>query len=362
MSKPRILIISVHNCIGNLKLGWTLLKMGYEVHVSGSHYSPTHSFNLFASVNRWEIYGPDGTVDPTQLANAIQMYSKHVDIIVYCNEPNFPFKIIKENASVPCVFSIHDYTSIRDNPDPLEVEMEKWALENADGFLVVSKGYLKKIREISKKPSALIYLKVTQHMFPEGRKVKDMPGLTYEGGVKGANDLAYNYPYRNWAAFSHAALKGMKKEDQIYFYTANDGEDFKEYNDDRIKLSPPITYDVLLHNLGRHTAGLVGSPYPLPDFKDSMPNKLFEYVAAGIPAIVLNAPEALEYVEYFGLGVGISDPSEVGEALEKLRDHRILTDRWQFTMEGEMPKLLNLFEEVLCNANPPKRYVRQLGV
>jgi hypothetical protein len=57
--------------------------------------------------------------------------------------------------------------------------------------------------------------------------------------------------------------------------------------------------------LSQHSVGIVGTPYPLSDFADSMPNKLFEYVAAGLPVICINAPEAAKYAEANGLGMGV---------------------------------------------------------
>ena len=99
--------------------------------------------------------------------------------------------------------------------------------------------------------------------------------------------------------------------------------------------------------MAMYDAGLVGSPYPLDDFKDSMPNKLFEYISAGIPALVFNAPEAGKYVEENGLGLSIQDASEVPQALEKLKDHNVLMDRWRYTMDGEIPSLVTLYGE-LC--------------
>jgi glycosyltransferase involved in cell wall biosynthesis len=106
-------------------------------------------------------------------------------------------------------------------------------------------------------------------------------------------------------------------------------------------------YNELLMQMSRHSAGLVGSPYPLDDFKDSMPNKLFEYVSAGLPVIVINSPEASKYVEENGLGVSIQDASEVGKALEELKGKSLLRERWKFTLEGEISSLVSLYEE-LC--------------
>lgn len=341
-------------------MGWALQAAGHQVHFLAAHYAPVHAWNMYETASQWVDIGPNGEVDGNQLARSIHHYSKLVDIIVYSNEPNYPFRIIKENTDLPVIYDIHDFTSLSTSRFPEELEMEKWALEHADGFIVPSRGYLKKIRGISKKPSILVYSKVPQALYPQVTHVKSHPGLVYEGGLKGLDKAdSYNYAYRNWAAFMQKVAEGLKGEDQIYCYSANDGEDFKEYLHDKIKISPPLLYNVLLGSLGMHTAGLVGTPYPVSDFQDSMPNKLFEYVSAGIPCVVVNSPEAKTFVEENELGLGISDATEVPDALDKLRNTRVHLDRWQYAMESEVPKLVELLREVACISNP--RIIRQVG-
>ena len=178
----------------------------------------------------------------------------------------------------------------------------------------------------------------------------------YAGGTKGKDkDFTYNYDYRNWAEFARA----VAEKDPVHFYTANGGEDFSEYEHPNIVMNAPVNYDALIFKLAGHSAGLVGSPIPLPDFEDSMPNKLFEYVSAGIPCIVINAPEAQKFVEEHNLGVGIRDPSDVHEALEQLTKHSVRADRWRYTMEGQIPALLALYREILCLKGP--RIINQMG-
>jgi glycosyltransferase involved in cell wall biosynthesis len=205
----------------------------------------------------------------------------------------------------------------------------------------------------------MVYSKLPRELFPESSGVSK-PGLGYAGGVKGKGDLPYNYPYRNWAAFCQEAAKTLTGDQKVYLYSANDGEDFADYAHERILVSRPLVYPEMLDALMTHSAGLVGSPYPLEDFKDSMPNKLFEYISAGIPAIVVNAPEAKEYVEFHGIGLGVNGPSEIGDALERLKDHRVVQDRWGFTMQSELPKLVEFYREVMDTRS--QRVIRQWDI
>ncbi|MHC4951670.1 MAG: hypothetical protein ACYTEU_11910, partial [Planctomycetota bacterium] len=125
--------------------------------------------------------------------------------------------------------------------------------------------------------------------------------------------------------------------------------DYSQYEHEKVEVSPPKIYPELLDSLGTHTAGLVGSPYPLQDFTDSVPNKLFEYIASGLPCVVINSPEAQRYVEKHKLGLGVADPKEAIEALHALsNDTSVIKKRWEHAMEAEIPKLTGFYQEVLC--------------
>jgi glycosyltransferase involved in cell wall biosynthesis len=286
-------------------------------------------------------------VNDRQLKNIVHLLNKEVDLYHLHNEPNWIFRTVRDNTDKPVVFDIHDWTSIRKDPVAWEVENEKYALANADAFVVPSRGYLKKIREVSKKPSLLVYSKVPSFLFAKEPVVRKH-GLVYEGGLKGKDqNQTYNYEYRNWAQFIQKVVAGFPNGNKAYLYSANDGDDFSEYKSDKIELKMPMLYNELIQEMAQYDCGLVGTPFPLPDFEDSMPNKLFEYIGAGIPCVVVNSPEAARFVEENGLGLSVQDASEVPQALEKLKDNTVRRDRWRHTMETEMPPLIEMYGE-LC--------------
>lgn len=341
--------ISFHSCIRALKIGWVQCAMGVEAHLVGSSFSPTHSHSPFASVHKFEGTTPDGRWEERQLTNTIKLLSPYVDLFHVHNEPNWMFRVVKQNTDKPVVFDIHDWTSIRNDPNQAqEVEEEKFALAEADAFIVPSKGYLKKIRSMTTKPSALVYSKVPHMFFPSVvRETK--PGITFEGGIRGTNKLSLQYDYRNWAAWAKETVGHFTNGHKMYFYGADPNENFEEYKHDRIELQTLLVYPELINALSQHSAGLVGAPVQLPDFMDSVPNKLFEYASAGIPCLVLNSPEATAYVEDCGLGVGINSPADVPEALEKVKRLPVRTERFGHTMDGEIHKVLGIYNE-LCTS------------
>jgi glycosyltransferase involved in cell wall biosynthesis len=80
--------------------------------------------------------------------------------------------------------------------------------------------------------------------------------------------------------------------------------------------------DEVANIMGRSKAGLV-TFLPAPNHVDAQPNKMFEYMSAGLPIIASNFPLWKEIVEGSGSGICVDplDPKAIADAIQYLVDH-----------------------------------------
>jgi glycosyltransferase involved in cell wall biosynthesis len=112
--------------------------------------------------------------------------------------------------------------------------------------------------------------------------------------------------------------------------------------------------------LGRSVAGLV-TFHPLPNHVDAQPNKMFEYMSAGVPVIGSNFPLWIEIIEgnNCGLCVDPLDPAAIARAIDYLVTHpeaarrmgengrRAVFEKYNWSIEEA--KLLSFYDQVLAS-------------
>lgn len=110
--------------------------------------------------------------------------------------------------------------------------------------------------------------------------------------------------------------------------------------------------------LGASVAGLV-TFHPMPNHVDAQPNKMFEYMSAGIPVIASDFPMWRDIIEGSdcGLCVDPMNPQEIAEAIDFLVDnpsvaaekgrngHIAVMERYNWDIEAK--KLLNFYAQLI---------------
>jgi len=118
--------------------------------------------------------------------------------------------------------------------------------------------------------------------------------------------------------------------------------------------------------LSRSRVGLVLF-HPKPNHWEAMPNKLFEYMSAGLPVIASDFPLWREMIAGSGCGMLVDplDPSAIAKAIEYLLAHpneaREMGRRGKeavlrnYNWESQEPELLNLYSQLMAPASEPVR-------
>jgi glycosyltransferase involved in cell wall biosynthesis len=90
----------------------------------------------------------------------------------------------------------------------------------------------------------------------------------------------------------------------------------------RVQIPGPIPHEKVFDVLVRSHIGLAVL-HPDPNYVDSLPTKLFEYMAAGLPVVASNFPLWKEIVEGNRCGITVDplDPKAIAQAIEYLLTH-----------------------------------------
>ena len=127
---------------------------------------------------------------------------------------------------------------------------------------------------------------------------------------------------------------------------------------DRIRFLPKLPWNDLMRYTKAVDAGLSLDKNSNLNYKYSLPNKLFDYISAGIPVLATELPEITKIVTEYKFGILISEPSagEISKALKVLRDDRQLLSELKrnsalasesINWENESLKVAELYRSIL---------------
>ncbi|NPA71831.1 MAG: glycosyltransferase family 4 protein [Gammaproteobacteria bacterium] len=126
----------------------------------------------------------------------------------------------------------------------------------------------------------------------------------------------------------------------------------------RVFFHPPVPQAELLHYTKGATVGVI--PYRATSLNNyySTPNKLFEYLMAGIPVVASDFPELRRIIKKYHIGLTFDpeDPKSIADAINTLLTNSRLYRQMKnnineaivhFNWEREAQKLLDLYKNIL---------------
>ncbi len=126
----------------------------------------------------------------------------------------------------------------------------------------------------------------------------------------------------------------------------------------QIKFIKKLEWKELMRYTRSADAGLSLDKNSNMNYNFSLPNKVFDYISAGIPVIATDLPEIAKIVHEYNCGILISEPSpeEISKAIIKLRDNRDLLAELKhnatvasetLNWENESKKVEELYKSIL---------------
>jgi len=343
--KIKICYASWHACIRVIKIAKALKKTGrYSIHGVANQIS--YGTDIFDSFSFYH--------NETQFKNAIREID--ADIFIYANEPNYPLNWIREvKPDAKIILDAHDLDSIRQGMLPLD---EFKAMTNCDGLLMVSEEVQEFIVDLHRdqlrdKPTAVLehYCNDEWHRMPMP-PIEQRSGLVYEGGAESPPYKTKQFQYRHLYPVMQQLVNNGN---EVHFIPGN-GDAYNTYGNLGCFTYQPKIYPKLMEALRFKKWGLCVFNNPKLDQKQvnlTRTNKEQEYLACGLPIIVLGAPATAKYVKETGIGVAFNRIEDIKpEVLEEAYPAcKVAVDKLapECTMEKHIHVVEDLIKKVINN-------------
>lgn len=326
-----ILFLSHHCCIRCVKEGLALIEAGHSVVFLHQRVANP---DMQAVLPLQGFYQSDA-----QLRQKLKTFTD-MDVIHVHNEPSSLVWIAKEvRPDLPVIFDVHDLNSVQfRRPDTDEIQ----AMAAADGVIFPSNGYEQYCRKELKHvfsglegtPSRVVYSMCTRQML-EIPPLPRSPGIVYEGRISNNGQKKdYRELFKNISDLNIPIGAFPSNQNLSHIYSQKG-----------VMMMPTLPYMEMMRQISRFDWGFSGPALRCRDGDRGMPNKLFEYIAAGVPVMVHQADEAARFVTDNGLGVAIEDVAEIPEIYgqhEKYRD-AVRARRGELVMEGQVDGIVELY-------------------
>ena len=251
---------------------------------------------------------------------------------------------------LPVVLDAHDLNSVRTEK---VYQDETYAFEKADGFIFPSESYERYARNAYglEDYTQVIYSMVNERFVP-----KDLPsetnGIVYQGGITTApiSDSPGTIEGAKRRDHRHIAEKIVDMGIPFTIYTTKQHSIYAdEYKYTGAIIHEGTDYLQLMQELTHYSWGLFGNGVKSLQQDWAMPNKLFEYISAGVPPLIIDSAEMGDWVEHVGIGVHVKSIEDIPSVMSRHAEckEKLLSMRNDFTMENQTVYILQLYRELL---------------
>lgn len=296
------------------------------------------------------------------IARIVMGYRK-VDIW-HCNDFEIFFIGIlakMTNPRLKLVYDSHEYQAERYGKHPIERafirRMERWFIHRTEAFITVSRGIAEEYTRLYGLENPVVVYNSPHRVEVEGNNLLrdefDIPNdallFLYQGGLavsRGIELLLQTFE-RMKDPKLHLVLMGSGTHEPLCAAAAERCES--------IHLRPPVPYHDLIQYTAGADIGVISTQNLCLNNWFCMPNKMFEYIQAGVPVLCNDLHDCRRVIEEYSLGEII--PEYNSEALETAVKFMASVDlnKYQsglkkaqehFTWESEEPKLREIYQRI----------------
>ncbi|MBN1827856.1 MAG: glycosyltransferase [Deltaproteobacteria bacterium] len=339
----KILFVQEAPCIRNYKMATALRARGHSVTLAYtkaplSKMYPGLSDDVYSACIKLKDY------------RHLWDISRHYDIIHCHNEPD-TLTVAALACQRPVVHDTHDLISLRANGDLNLSFFEGIANRGASGRVYTTPYQMEEARRLYgiEGPSLVMYNYVSRGDLPDEYlpKLSDRDGgihIVYEGGIGGNS-------HRNFIdLFTTLADHGVHIHIYPTAFSQQLGGLFAGYG--TIHYYEPLSPKEIMRAMTQYDFGII--PFNLEKgnkrFLDStIANKLFEYLAAGLPVLTSPLATYIDYFETNPVGLIFNTAEEIIGNISRLTEMREKIDfaRQIFTYENEIHRLERFYRQIL---------------
>jgi glycosyltransferase involved in cell wall biosynthesis len=260
---------------------------------------------------------------------------------------------------IPVIHDVHDLQSLRRTPyengfpQPTETaRLERRAIEESAAVVTVSDELLGEIRaRYAVNGRALVFPNYALRSdvprvaaFPRHRN-GTRPRLVYQGTL---STNGGHYDVR--AIFAALAAEGVSLD----VYPSREVSEYRELaaRVDGLTYHETVDPATLLSRLPRYDFGWAGFNDGLnaAHLDTALPNKLFEYLACGLPVLALRHRAIARFLRERGLGIALDSPADLTGELARLDvgelRKRVAAARASLTVEANIGGVVDLYERL----------------
>lgn len=343
-----VLFVQTTPCIRTNKIAKALKKLGVEVVLAYTEASPPENNKYYVDTYSYSysIFTMDSFIDFVNKSD--------FDVVHSSNKPDVLTALLTY-SNKPVVHDCHDLSSVYQSMTPDEMAVEYVANVKSNGVIYTTEGIRReavKRFHLQKDKTFVLENLISKELSPDKRlpKLSAVDGqihLVYEGGIKGNDKMCHRYFEEIW-------LKIVRAGVHLHFYSPSD----YQYCQKLQELHPNLHFEgnfssnELAVEMSKYDVGLcwLNTNEKNKQYLEfASPNKIQEYINAGIPVAVGNVKSQIEYVEGYGFGRFLDLAGDIVNQLKEIAEIEIpehILETKKLTFEGKISGLIDFYNKV----------------